>query len=346
MPRLLLINQLVALIVSYIVRSSGSLFENFVFSNVIGFCCYTLIRVARAVIWPKSEPSTLAFYFLCLTLSPFGFLAGTTISAAIFSYRLENVFSMQRSYVITFVTLTSVISLIAAWSFWNRAKMTELSAAAEAEKARAASIEKQAMQTQLQLLQAQIEPHMLFNTLANLQGLIAIDTDRAQHMLAQLIVYLRVTLSSARAENTTLKQEFSLMEAYLELLSIRMGKRLRYTLDLPADLAQTRIAPMLLQPLVENAIRHGVEPKMEGGVIQVKAEIAHGILHLSVADTGLGLPFDYDDSRNVATSDGHHVGNANIRERLQALYGPQAKLTLENNLPEGTIAHLYIPIPI
>ena len=199
------------------------------------------------------------------------------------------------------------------------------------------------MQAQLQMLQAQIEPHMLFNTLANLQGLIAIDPPRAQHMLAQLIVYLRNTLSSSRSEQTTLKQEFTLMQAYLELLAIRMGKRLQYTLDLPDDLQQTPIAPMLLQPLVENAIKHGLEPKMEGGSIHVVAERQGSQLHLKVIDTGLGLPFNYDDSKN-ASSAANNIGNANIRERLQALYGPLASLSLQANQPEGAIAHLSIPI--
>jgi len=210
-----------------------------------------------------------------------------------------------------------------------------LQAQAEAEKARAASIEKQAMQAQLQLLQAQIEPHMLFNTLANLQGLISVDAPRAQHMLDQLILYLRATLSSSRAEKTTLSHEFSLMEAYLDLMSVRMGKRLSFTLQLPHALEDVLIPPMLLQPLIENAIKHGLEPKIDGGHIDVRATLEQGMLRLSIADTGLGL--------GVSPARGTQVGLANVRERLLALYGTSASLLLLANPSDGTIAQLDLP---
>jgi len=341
-PRLLLINQIIAVVICLLMPGSGPLYINFVFSNIIGFCCYGLLMVAKRLIWRDSEPHPFAFYLLCITLSPFGFLLGTMISASIFSFPIQHVLSLQNSYVITFVTFTTIISTLVAWSFWNRSKITALSAAAEAEKARSASIEKQAMQTQLQLLQAQIEPHMLFNTLANLQGLIAIDTERAQHMLAQLIVYLRATLSSSRAGSTTLKQEFVLIQAYLDLLAIRMGKRLSYTLELPQELELLAIPPMLLQPLVENAIKHGLEPKMDGGHIHVSVSKVQGQLHLQVRDSGLGLPFDYQEDK-LSSGDNQHVGNANIRERLYAIFGAQARLSLTPNTPKGVTADLYLP---
>ena len=146
------------------------------------------------------------------------------------------------------------------------------------------------MQAQLQLLQAQIEPHMLFNTLANLQGLISFDPDRAQLLLDHLIQYLRATLSSSRADTTTLGQEFSLMEAYLGLMSIRMGARLRYALDLPAELGHATIPSMILLTLAENAIKHGIEPSLRGGEIRLSALRVDGMLRLRVQDTGMGLP--------------------------------------------------------
>jgi len=341
-PRVLLINTLCALLINFVMRSSTNLFESWVFSNCIGFFCYGLIRTVRKIIWRNSVPNTIGFYVMCAALAPFGFLAGTTIAAQIFSYPLTSIFPLQWNYVGTFATLSSLISLVAAWAFWSRIKMTELKAEAETEKARSASIERQALQTQLQLLQAQIEPHMLFNTLANLQGLIALDPARAQHMLAQLIVYLRATLSSSRAEAGSLQQEFKLIQAYLELLTIRMGKRLSYRLNLPPELANHSIPPMLLQPLVENAIKHGLEPKMEGGTIEVGVSMTAGFLQIQVTDNGLGLPFDYSDAPPPA-ADAQHVGNANIRERLQAIFGAAASLSLAPNTPEGTIATLRLP---
>lgn len=344
MPRLLGINLACGFAVTYVLRTGGNLFENIIVSMFIGFSAYTLINGTKQLIWRDKEPHVIGFYLMCLLIAPLAFFVGLLIASYVLNFSINAFSHFQWNHVSNFVIMTCIVSLVAAWSFWNRGKMAELVAAAEAEKAKNAAIEKQALQAQLQMLQAQIEPHMLFNTLANLQGLIAIDPERAQHMLAQLIIYLRNTLSSSRAEQTSLRQEFTLMQAYLELLAIRMGKRLRYTLDLPDALQQTSIAPMLLQPLVENAIKHGLEPKMEGGSVHVVAEAVTGQLHLKVIDTGLGLPFNYDDA-HVASADGLHVGNANIRDRLLALYGPQASLTLTANAPEGAIAHLIIPLP-
>ncbi|MFZ6733960.1 sensor histidine kinase [Undibacterium sp. Ji42W] len=343
MPRLLAINLACGFGVHYILHARGNLFEHIVFSMFIGFSAYLLIKIFKRLFWGAGIPNTIGFYLMCIVVAPLALMVGMSIAALVFNYPVPDVNTIKSPYLVSSIAMTCIVSLIAAWSFWSRARISELQAAAEAEKAKNAAIEKQAMQAQLQMLQAQIEPHMLFNTLANLQGLIAIDPPRAQHMLAQLIVYLRNTLSSSRAEQTTLKQEFTLMQAYLELLAIRMGKRLQYTLDLPDDLQQTPIAPMLLQPLVENAVKHGLEPKMEGGSIHVVAEKQDGILHLKVIDTGLGLPFNYDDSKNISSA-ANNIGNANIRERLLALYGPQASLSLQANQPEGAIAHLSIPI--
>ncbi|MFZ6688330.1 sensor histidine kinase [Undibacterium sp. SXout11W] len=341
-PRLLVINFLCAILVTFVMRNGSSLLENLVFSNAIGFSCHALIRVADRLIWGKAQRNMFAFYLLCIFLAPVGFTLGSVIGALIFSYPVSEVLHFQSNYISAFIALSCLISVIAAWSFWNKIKIAELIANAEKEKARTASIERQAMQAQLQLLQAQIEPHMLFNTLANLQGLIAIDTDRAQHMLAQLIVYLRATLSSSRAENISLKQEFILIQAYLDLLAIRMGKRLRYTLDLPSGLEEEKIPPMLLQPLVENAIKHGLEPKVEGGQITISVRKNNNEITLEVSDTGLGLAFNFEKNISI-DRDRAHVGNANIRERLFALFGEQATFLLKSNVPEGAIATITLP---
>jgi sensor histidine kinase YesM len=223
----------------------------------------------------------------------------------------------------------------------NLSNLAELRSQTAAEKARSAAIEKQALQAQLQLLQAQIEPHMLFNTLATLQSLIAIDPPRAQQMLDQLIHYLRATLSSSRTESTTLAHEFGLMEAYLGLMSLRMGPRLSYSLQLPHALRTTTIAPMLLQPLVENAIRHGLEPKIDGGRIVVTATRQDNQLLLQVNDTGLGLT-PQPAIKPEASS--FHIGLSNIHDRLQALHGSGASLRLMPNLPHGVIAELRLPL--
>ncbi|HEX7633865.1 MAG TPA: histidine kinase, partial [Noviherbaspirillum sp.] len=235
------------------------------------------------------------------------------------------------------IIITVLLCSIITWFFWSKGQMAVLKASFEAEKARAAAIEKQALQAQLQMLQAQIEPHMLFNTLANLQALIAVDAPRAQRMLEQLIQYLRATLSSSRSQQTSLEHEFSLLEAYLGLMQVRMGARLSYALQLPPDLRKTMVPPMLLQPLAENAIKHALEPKIDGGHIDVRAIQEAGMLKLSVTDTGLGLD-------GPVRQPGTQLGIANLRERLRVLYGEQASFSLTSNTPCGAAAHITIPL--
>lgn len=340
---LTIFNTLVALFITIVMPIRQSFAVNWVFSMLIGCSINVVIAAMRWIIWRQQKPHRIAFFVVCMAAAPIGYLIGGNIGLVIYGLKAPNFLTVLKSGEGILVIMTMFISLFGGVFFWNQSKLAELEAEQEKEKARSAATERQAMQAQLQLLQAQIEPHMLFNTLANLQGLIAIDSVRAQYMLEQLIRYLRASLNSSRTETTTLKHEFDLLAAYLELLSIRMGKRLTYQTALPAELEAMKLPPMLLQPLVENAIKHGLEPKMEGGNIQVSAQVLDGHLHLKVIDTGLGLPHDYDENRR---SEQHqsHVGNANLRERLLALYGEQASFSLRANTPQGVIAHLSIPV--
>ncbi|MEB0116322.1 histidine kinase [Undibacterium sp. RTI2.2] len=352
---LILVNTLIAVFLTYVVSINAPFQTIWVFSIIIGTCISILIDGLRWLIWRTNKPNRLAFLLVCAAAAPVGYYIGVTISMLIYGIPIPNLGGFITRSDRAMVIMSVFFSLISGVFFWNQSKLAEFKAEAEKEKARHAAIERQAIQAKLQLLQAQIEPHMLFNTLANLQGLIAIDTERAQYMLEQLILYLRASLSSSRTDKTTLKQEFALMHAYLELLAIRMGKRLTYQIDLPKELQSLQIAPMLLQPLVENAIKHGVEPKMEGGHIHVSATMDNHVLHLKVIDTGMGLPSNYKDPIAIQAQvnelqndsvDGNiqHVGNENIRDRLFALYGASASLTLSPNQPEGAIAHLTIPL--
>ena len=173
-----------------------------------------------------------------------------------------------------------------------------------------------ATEAQLKLLQSQLEPHMLFNTLANLRALIATDPTRAITMLDSLIDYLRATLSASRAASHSLQNEFDRLRDYLALMQVRMGPRLTYTLDLPPELAEQSVPTLLLQPLVENAIKHGLEPKIEGGSVVVTARREGSNVVLDVIDSGVGL------------KDGAGFGLTQVRERLQAAYGDQATIVL------------------
>jgi sensor histidine kinase YesM len=338
-------NTLVAIFIKLVFHSNQSFFMVWVFSMLIGFSINGVISLSTYLIWRKQEPNRIAFLLICIAAAPVGYFLGSSIALSLYGKDIPNFLRFIQGGNSVPIVISAFLSLVAGTFFWNQSKIANLKLEQEKERARTAAIERQALQAQLQLLQAQIEPHMLFNTLANLQGLIAIDTERAQHMLEQLIRYLRATLNSARTEKTTLKHEFELMHAYLELLAIRMGKRLSYAIELPTELEAREIAPMLLQPLVENAIKHGLEPKVEGGKVTVNARVEQTVLVLTVTDTGLGLPADYDE--NYRGSDHQsHVGNANIRERVLALYGNAASLTLSNNQPCGVVAELRLPLTL
>ncbi len=180
-------------------------------------------------------------------------------------------------------------------------------------------------------------------TLANLRALIAVDPDRAQHMLDRLIDFLRATLGGSRAPLHPLSSEFSRLADYLALMQVRMGDRLKVELDLPPALASVAVPPMLLQPLVENAIKHGLEPRRAGGLIQVSARREGPELVIRVADTGAGLAA----SAGNPASPGTGFGVGQVRERLATQFGAASSLTLEPGPPEvgGTLATLRWPQP-
>ncbi|MEP6792132.1 MAG: histidine kinase, partial [Ramlibacter sp.] len=177
--------------------------------------------------------------------------------------------------------------------------------------------------------------HMLFNTLANLRVLIATDAPRAQQMLDHMIAYLRATLSASRGTTHPLQAEFDRLRDYLELMAVRMGPRLSYTLNLPADLAQQPVPTLLLQPLVENAIQHGLEPKVAGGSVTVTARREGGNVVIEVADTGVGA------GDAVIGSAG--FGVAQVRERLATLYGSDAAIEFAAPDGHGTRASVRFP---
>ena len=210
-----------------------------------------------------------------------------------------------------------------------------------AAKGRQMQAERRATEAQLKLLQGQIEPHFLFNTLANVVGLLEADTPRAKLMLESFIDYLRSSLGSLRQADHTLGDELELVDAYLRVIAIRMDDRLRYRIDVPDDLRALRLPALIVQPLVENAVLHGLEPQVEGGEVKIVARTEKGRLIVTVEDDGLGL-----QPAPAAARPGPHAGTAchNIRERLQQLHGSDAGLEIDNLQPHGVRARLVLPL--
>jgi hypothetical protein len=194
-------------------------------------------------------------------------------------------------------------------------------------------LSKQAIEAELKLMRAQVEPHFLFNTLASVQFLTETDPPKAGMMLGHLLAYLRAALPQLRSDSTTLGQEAELAGAYLSIMQMRMGSRLSFVIDIPPELAAHRFPPMLLMSVVENAIKHGLEPQAAGGTIRVRARRQDGRLVVNVTDDGRGL----------ASKIGNGVGLTNLRGRLHALYAESARFTLEEQSPHGASATIEIP---
>jgi hypothetical protein len=220
----------------------------------------------------------------------------------------------------------------------------EVKAAQATETAEAESLKRQVVEARMAAMQAQVEPHFLFNTLASIDHLIETDPPRASQMQKNLIALLRASMPTMREASGSgqgnggvreLGREIAVIRPYLEILKVRMEERLLTEIAVSDGLLSAEFPPMMLQTLVENAIKHGLEPKAEGGSLSVRAEIVHGKLQVSVADTGLGF--------GQAATAGTGVGLANIRERLQLLYGDKASLTVAENRPSGTVVTITVP---
>jgi signal transduction histidine kinase len=296
-----------------------------VYSQCIGLTILVLVDVTRRILWGRGIPPQAGILALSISGIVLGFLLGTTLASLLVGRPIEASFS--GSGFLTGVTITFFAGIAGCWYFMNRERVAHLRLNAE-------TIERGAVEARLKLLHSQIEPHFLFNTLANLHSLIAADPPRAQKMLEHLNDYLRATLDAARRDSGTLGEEFALLRGYLEVLAIRMGQRLSFTLSLPQDLAESRIPPMLLQPLVENAVKHGLEPKIDGGRLDVSASSSGGYLVIEVADTGLGV--------GSSAVSGTGIGVQNVKARLAGAFGGSSSFDLAANASGGTTATIRI----
>ena len=229
-----------------------------------------------------------------------------------------------------FILLSAAIKIAYAGRVKAEAKAAEAQQVAEAE-----SLQRQVVEARMAAMQAQVEPHFLFNTLASIDHLIEVDPQRASRMQKNLIALLRASMPAMREKATNLGRELEVVRPYLEILKVRMEERLQPHVDVPDGLYSADFPPMMLQSLVENAIKHGLEPKAEGGSLTVSAEVAHGKLHVGVADTGVGFA-------RAATA-GTGTGLTNIRERLKLIYGGAAELRIAPNAPTGTRVTIVVP---
>jgi signal transduction histidine kinase len=214
-------------------------------------------------------------------------------------------------------------------------RRAQAESALHAQSLREPQMRRDAVAMRVQALAAQAEPHFLFNTLANLRRQYMIDEAAGDRLIGHLLTYLEASLPAMRAGRGTLAQELRLIEAYLAVQQVRMGPRLHVALDVPPALAHAEVPPLVLLTLVENAIKHGLDPQPQGGSVEVRARASDDMLTLTVADTGAGVA-----PQNMGTGS----GLANIRERLRLAHGERGHLALRLNQPHGLVAELRLPL--
>jgi hypothetical protein len=327
--------------------SHGSFWINLVHSVCIGICCWLAIDLGRMPLarWQhrhappgstteaQSQWPGWPLMLVALVLGTIvGFSVGNELARWITGIASPGYYRGDWRQALALLIGSLVPGLVITYYFYSRETIAGKEAAIQ-------TAQRQAAEHQLKLLESQLEPHMLFNTLANLRVLIGMDPPRAQLMLDQLIAFLRATLNASRTSQHPLSAEFARLADYLALMKVRMGERLQAQFDLPAELAAAPVPALLLQPLVENCIKHGLEPFVAGGHIKVSAARDGNELVLCVRDTGAGL--------SDAHSDGTRFGLVQVRERLATLYGTRASLTLQNALDAdgGTLATIRLPLP-
>lgn len=298
--------------------------NNFIYSQCIGMSVF----LVNALIFPRIYSRITRLVVLSISV-PGSIALGLTLA-----FWLSGMGSWHSPFVLNSMLIGLFFSIIGSIAFFLSERIQTLDHEVRRRKLQQMEIEKREIEANLRMLQAQIEPHFLFNTLANVSSLIEIDPLRARELLDKLIDWLRIALVRTRSAQTLLGDELNMLENYLEILGMRFGDRLRWQISATEKARALPFPPMLLQPLVENAIRHGIEPKLGGGKVSVNAIVQDGKLQVTVEDDGVGFIH------------GQHggAGLENIWARLRVLFDGKASLNLHSTPGEGVIATLEIPL--
>ena len=311
------------------------LWVNCVFAQSIGLAIHALFMVADRLV-PGIHYKRMAIRLVYYTALPVaGVFIGYWIGSEILGFAdfRRWLFTPRGATVI--VLLSLIISLVLMGIFLQRERAARAETRIAQDEARVAAAERETATARLKLLEAQVEPHFLYNTLAHVMSLVDHEPATARHMIERLIELLRAT-AAAPAGAGTLAGQLRWLRAYLEILQLRMGRRLEWRIDVPAELLDLPVPPMVLQPVVENAIKHGLEPKIDGGRIEIAARREADGVRLLVRDSGMGFP-----ATRPAGAD--NLGLANLRARLAAWYGDRARLIIEDNAPSGACVSVVLP---
>ena len=309
----------------------------FGFSQIVGFSIYSTVKLLLSTRLGEHNP--IIPYSLGIAIGScvgvgLGYLSLSLLLQTDFAQYLQ-VSRSPESIVPSILTGLFFGSAI-GYFFYSKYKILDTGRELAEQQRERAELERAASVSQLKVLQAQIEPHFLHNILANVISLIDSDPALARQMLQKLAELLRVALKRTRTERISLREELELVESYLQIQQIRLGKRLQYRIEADQQALAAALPPLAIQPLVENSLRHGIEPSQAGGQVIIKAAVKDNKLHISVEDDGVGL-----DHHSIG---GSGVSLNNLRGRLTSLYGAAASLQLSSRQPQGVQVQVELPV--
>jgi sensor histidine kinase YesM len=322
-------NALIALFI-VVIHPANSFITSLIYSQCIGFSIAASVVVALR----SCKTAKLMRQVFFLTTAIFiGAIVGLIVGGfakSLIPQLAAPIFSeeIKKGYYLPNILYALLFGSILSYIFISQQRMSD-------EKIRRLEVERNAIMKEIKLLQSQMEPHFLFNTLSNILGLIDTEPGKAKRMLESFTSFLRSSLVMARNETISLSQEMDVIKNYLDIFSVRMGARLRYAIDIPTSLSGFQIPPLLVQPLVENAIKHGLEPSVTGGDLLIQGSRETDKVRIVVADSGIGIN---------ETNPGNCIGLDNIRRRLSLLYGERGRLFFEDNSPSGVKVVIEIPL--
>jgi sensor histidine kinase YesM len=309
----------------------GSLATNAVASQCIGLSIYGMMVVATMLLRQPVTRNVAASAVAIVV----GALIGVGVARLVTPRVVDADAFWNSDVLVQSLVIALMFGSIATLLFLMRRRLVDTRDALQQFRLRQLIADRERANLELRVLRAQVEPHFLFNTLANVESLLGTDPERGRHMLHRLTDYLRSSLHHSRREHAPLALELEVVRAFLDIMALRLGARLRWSIHVEPALEVMPMPPMLLQPLVENAVRHGIEPAVDGGTVTVRAERDGTHARISVRDDGVGLS-------HVSGSSG--TGLDNVRERLSAVYGSDARLVIED-LPEGGVcATIWLPL--
>ena len=327
----LIFNSLVAVLIKAIIPNS-SFYNQMLISQSIGWSIFLSLIVMASFF----ELKTWRIILPLIIGTPIGLTIVIIIQAIMLNLSFDySIGSLKENY-------TDILSLLFAGLFFgaiilvffsNRERIFREKTKLQTEQINNLDHKKTIAETNLRLLQAQIEPHFLFNTLSNVISLIEKDPQTSKKLLESLTDFLRATLKRSTDSHQSLQDEINLIQDYMDIFKLRIGKRLEYNINLDDEVMGCVFPPLLLQPLVENAIIHGIEPLVEGGFIDISIKAFNQKIVITVADSGKGF-----SGKKI-----NGFGLTNIRERIKSLYGDAGSLTIEENNSTGVTATIKVP---